>query len=88
VMKEQFLRPCPTCGRPLTLVATIPRFGERPEIRVLKCTECERRDIDFLEGDAWTGGDEQDEPYRFGATCLSLLDRRRVAVGQSSQGAG
>jgi hypothetical protein len=54
-MKEPLLRPCPTCGQPLILVATIPRFGERPEIRVLKCTECERRDIDFLERDAWTG---------------------------------
>jgi hypothetical protein len=33
-------------------VTTIPRVGERPEIRVLKCIECERRDIDFLEDDA------------------------------------
>ena len=51
-MKEDLLRCCPTCGRPLILVTTIPRFGERPEIRVLKCVECEGRDIDFLERDA------------------------------------
>ena len=51
----KLLRPCPTCGRPLTLVMTIPRIGERPEIRVLKCIECERRDIDFPERGAGTG---------------------------------
>jgi hypothetical protein len=56
-MKEHLLRRCPTCGRPLILVTTIPRVGERPEIRVLKCIECERHDIDFLDRDAWTGGD-------------------------------
>ena len=71
----KLLRPCPTCGRPLTLVTTIPRFGERPEIRVLKCIECERRDIDFLERDAGTGGDKKDGPYWFGATSLSVTRR-------------
>ena len=50
----KLLRPCPTCGRPLT-VTTIPRVGERPEIRA--------RDIDFLERDAETGGDKKGGPY-------------------------
>jgi hypothetical protein len=36
-------------------VTTIPRVGERPEIRVLKCIECERLDIDFLERGPWDG---------------------------------
>ena len=54
---------------------TIPRVGERPEIRVLKCIECERRDIDFLECDAGMGGDKKDGPYWVGAAFLSVTRR-------------
>jgi hypothetical protein len=42
---------------------TIPRVGERPEIRVLKCIECERLDIDFLQRGPGTGGDQKNGPY-------------------------
>ena len=75
----KLLRPCPTCGRPLTLVTTIPRVGDRPEIRVLKCIECERRDIDLLERDAGTGGDKKDGPCPF-ATSLSVTRRTQDGV--------
>jgi hypothetical protein len=37
----------------LVLVTTIARFGERPEIRVLKCTECDQLDMYFFEKNAW-----------------------------------
>jgi len=56
-------------------VTTIPRVGERPEIRVLKCIECARRDIDFLERGPGTGGDQKNGPCRFGATSLSVTRR-------------
>jgi hypothetical protein len=39
---EDPVRGCPYCGSNLVLVNVIQRFGERPEIRILQCTGCDK----------------------------------------------
>ncbi len=31
---------CPSCGRPMRLVLSVPRFGAFPELRTYECTSC------------------------------------------------
>ena len=33
---------CDTCGRKLTLVASLPRIGGRPRRRLYKCVHCQK----------------------------------------------
>jgi len=33
---------CDTCGRKLTLVASLPRIGNRPRRRLYKCAHCQK----------------------------------------------
>jgi len=51
-MQEHPLRYCPRCGGKLEWVNTIPRFGDRPEIRILKCTKCEELEYCKRNGNA------------------------------------
>jgi hypothetical protein len=35
-----FLRPCTRCGRPMTLVRTVPRLAALPELKTFQCKTC------------------------------------------------
>ena len=55
LVSEQPERACPYCGAQLHLVNVIPRFGDRPEIRILTCHNCERSHF-VTNGSHWVGG--------------------------------
>jgi DNA-directed RNA polymerase subunit RPC12/RpoP len=49
-MEENGSRRCPRCGGQLRLVNIIPRFGERPEIRIYECAQCDRPQFRTMNG--------------------------------------
>jgi len=69
---------CPTCGLPMRLVTTIPKFSLHPELRTYKCRKCEKTAME--EWAPKRGRSSQ----RFLATpillCLALNRRRDQVV--------
>jgi hypothetical protein len=49
-MEEQSVRRCPLCGGQLRWVNTIPRFGDRPEVRILQCATCDEPHLLTVNG--------------------------------------
>jgi DNA-directed RNA polymerase subunit RPC12/RpoP len=49
-MEKQRERCCPRCGSQLRWVNTIPRFGDRSEVRILQCTNCDERQLLKVNG--------------------------------------
>jgi transposase-like protein len=58
---------CPTCGLPMRLVTTIPKFTLHPELRTYKCRKCEKTTI--VE---WEPGKRGSTLQRFVATPILM----------------
>jgi hypothetical protein len=43
-------RECDMCGRPMTVLATLPAMGLFPMQRVYRCTECDFAIADTVDG--------------------------------------
>ena len=66
---------CPTCGLPMRLVTTIPKFSLHPELRTYKCRKCEKTSME-----EWAPGKHGSSSQRFLAApillCLAFNRRR------------
>jgi hypothetical protein len=69
---------CPTCGLPMRLVTTIPKFSFHPELRTYECRKCETTAME-----EWEPGKRGRTSQRSAAPillCLALNRRRHQVV--------